>query len=114
MPYWNVSAINGTSFETVYVSTAITVPWLIPLLLFFEFMVIMVSGVVVQNKKIGYSNVPMWGSIAGLITSTTSIMWSVVTYATTETFTLTTLSVNLTVLAITIIFVAWFFLSDMD
>lgn len=113
MPYWNISAINSTNFETLYVSTNYVAPWLMPLVLFFIFSIIFVSGVVGQSKRIGYSNVPMWGAIAGLITTTISFFWSVSsTVIAGQTITLVSLSTIGVCLAVSFAFALWFFLSD--
>lgn len=115
MPYWNITQINGTTFDQAYVGTAVAFPWLFPLLLFFEFCLIFVGGLTIQNRKVGFSNVPMWGSIAGLVTSTTAFLWSVVSATINETsFTLLDLGTIGICISATIGFAAWFIFSDLE
>ena len=115
MPYWNISGINATNYDTLYVTVGTSFPWLMPLVLFFEFMVIMLSGVVTQNRRIGFSNVPMWGTIAGLVTTTSAFFWSVVSAGVNgQVFTLINLSTIVMCIAVSSGFALWFFLSSDD
>ena len=115
MPYWNISMINGTVPDTTYVGVASAVPWLFPALLFFEFMLIFLSGNVVQKNRIGFSNVSMWGAISGLVTTTTAFLWSVVQATILGTnMTLISLWTIGSFLAVTVLFAFWFLMSDLD
>lgn len=115
MGTWNLSIINGTNPETTLVGVSVVAPWIFPAILVFEFMVILLSGVGIQSKRLGFSNVPMWGSIAGLVTTTTAIIWSGVSAAiggtTVSLISLTTLGIWI---AITIGFVFWFLFTDLE
>lgn len=107
MPTYSIDNINSTDLATTYAGISTISPWLFPAILFFEFCVIMFSGVYAQNRKVGFSNIPMWGSIAGLVTTTTAFFWSAVSGI----INLDTIGVCI---GITIGFSLWFFLSDME
>jgi hypothetical protein len=107
MPTYDINAINGTDVATVYGGIANQAPWLFPMVLFFEYVIIMIGGVYAQNRKIGYSNVPMWGAIAGLTTTTSAFFLSIITGV----IDLNSLGICL---AVTIGFAVWFFMSDLD
>lgn len=115
MAYWNVSAINGTTPEQAYVGVAIAAPWMFPLVLFFQFMLILLSGVGIQSRRIGFANVPMWGTIAGLVTTTTGFFWTAMSAvylgSTVPLINIGTIGVCF---AVTIGFAALFFLTDVD
>lgn len=116
MGTWNISLINGTTTAGTYVGVAQAAPWLFPLLLTFEFMVIFIAGLNIQSKRLGFSNVPMWGSIAGMVTTTTAIIWSGVTTVINGTevglIALSTLGVWI---AVTLTFIGWFLIfTDME
>lgn len=64
--------LSNKSIETVLAGVSADVPVLIPMLLFFEFMVLMLVGYSVSRRNAGYSNILAWASIAGLVTSTTA------------------------------------------
>jgi hypothetical protein len=115
MAVYNISSINGTSVDTVYSAIVVLAPWIVPLVLFFEFMLIMLTGIYQQNRRVGFSNVPMWGSIAGLVTTTSAVLLTGVTkYVNGTPLNLVDGSVIGLLLAITIGFTLWFFLSDLD
>lgn len=104
---YNISAINNSDLGNIYAGISGLAPWLFPAILFFEFCVIMFSGVYAQNRKIGFSNIPMWGTIAGMITTTTAFILSAISGI-----------LNLDTIGIcigtTIGFALWFFLSDLE
>lgn len=115
MPYWNLSYINGTSPDTSFVGVAQSAPFLFPALLFFEFMLIFLSGAVRQSNRVGTSNIAMWGSVAGLVTTTTGFMWSVIQATILgSSLTLINLYTIGTCLAVTVLFGFWFLMSDLD
>lgn len=79
MPYWNLTALQNQS--TMYGAAQAMVsayPSFIGYVLFFEFIVIMLTGTYAQSRRIGFSNIFMWGSIAGLITTTSAFTLSAI------------------------------------
>lgn len=104
---YNITAINSTGLDTVYQGIFALNPWLMPTILFFEFIVILLSGVYAQNRRIGFSNVPMWGTIAGLVTTTSGFILTAIS-GVIDPLTLT-LSISVTILCAAI-----FLLTDLD
>jgi hypothetical protein len=107
MVIYDISAINGTSLDVTYTGIITMAPWLSPLILAFEFIIIMLGGVYAQNRRIGFSNVPMWGAIAGLVTTTSAFILTAINGV----VNLETLGI---LIALTIGFAFWFFFQDLD
>lgn len=95
---------NETALDKIFVSIGSQVPVLFPLLLFFEFIIIAVGGTFANQRRIGYSNFPMWASIGSLVTTTTAFILFLIDG-------LIPLSVLGVCVAFTFGFVAWFFFS---
>lgn len=107
MAIYNISSINNTSLDLTYTGIINLNPWITPLVCFFEFIIILLTGVYAQNRRIGFSNVPMWGAIAGLVTTTSAFILSAIEGV----INLETIGV---LIAVTIGFTLWFFLTDLD
>lgn len=93
---------NATRPDLIFTSIASQVPILFPSLLFFEFCIIAIGGTFANQRRVGYSNISMWFSIAGLVTSTTAFILFMVDGL----INMATLGV---VIAVTIASVLWFF-----
>jgi len=103
---YNISSVNATDIATVYSQISSIAPWLFPLFLFFEFSVIFLGGMYGQNRKIGYSNVAMWGTLSGMVTTTSAFFLSAISGI----LNIATISVCL---GVTFLFALWYFLSDL-
>jgi len=111
MTYYNLSAINSTHIDIIYTQIAVQNPWLMPLILAFEFLMIMLSGMGLQSKRIGFNNAPMWGTIAGMVTTVTSFIWSGVSSSGLTLVNLTTIGICF---AVTVGFAILFFFQDLE
>lgn len=100
---------NSTDPTAVLINLAQNVPVLFPMLLVMEFLVIALGGAFSQQRRTGFTNVPQWFSIAGLVTSTTSFILFMVEIGGQHLIPLTTVVVTV---VITFASVFWFFLSD--
>ncbi len=80
------------------------VPILIPLILTAIFLVVLISGFNSQRRREGNGNFPQWFAIAGFLTSIIAIMMGLVEG-------LIAVPTIITVVAITIAGMLWFFLS---
>ena len=74
---WNVSLTsNVTDYGTLAVGISNSMPLLMPLILFFEYALILLVGMGIQSRKIGTGNALMWSTIAGFATTLTAIIWT--------------------------------------
>lgn len=101
---YELNMTNATA-ENLLVQTSQQVQVLFPLILLFEFLVIALFGMYSNKRQTGYSNVPMWMSIAGLVTTTSSFFLYLVPG-------LIPLAVPITTMAITFVCALWFLLSE--
>ena len=95
---------NSTQADQILINMSSQIPLMFPMLLFFEFMVIAIGGSFSNQRRIGYTNIPMWSAIAGLVTSTTAFILFMVDGI----ISIVTLSI---VVAVTLGCVSWFFFS---
>lgn len=98
---------NSTAIDTVLINLSSNVPILFPLLLFFEFCVIAIGGAFATQRRTGFTNIPQWFSIGGLVTTTTAFILFLVN----DLIRLSTLVITCTV---TFAFVLWFMLAGGD
>lgn len=104
---YNLSAINSSSLDLTYSGISTQAPWLFPLLLFFEFGVIFLAGLYAQHRKVNYANVPMWGTIAGMVTTTSAFLYSAISG-------IISIATVGTCIAVTLGFALLFFLLNLD
>lgn len=107
MAIYNISIINSSSLDQTYIGISTLAPWLFPLILLFEFCIILLAGVYAQNRRIGFSNIPMWGAIAGLVTTTSAFLYSAISG-------IISIETIGTSLAVTFGFAIWFLLTNLD
>lgn len=72
MPYSMPGNLTSVEEFIVYESSQIDI--LMPMILTFVFFTIAVSGHYSQERRVGRSNIAMWFSVAGLVTSTGAII----------------------------------------
>lgn len=70
---YNITGINGSSLDTAYVGISAAMPSLFPLLLFFEFLVISLTGAFAHKRLIGGTNLPMWFTMGALTTTISAL-----------------------------------------
>lgn len=102
MPTYNLP--NGTTPDEILGSISTSVPVLPIMLLVFSWFVIFLGGVLRQNTKSGYADLPMWASIASLGCLLLSLVLTVRSG-------FIVLEVLMVVIAVTIFSGVWFFLS---
>lgn len=68
MPMYNFPNVTITGIDKGMKEIFNEVPSYIPMLLLFIFMVVLVGGITSQKKRTGYSDIPMWSTIAGMST----------------------------------------------
>ena len=104
---------NGSQgIESIIGAEAVQVPILVPSILFFIFVIIMGVGFFSQQRRTGAGNLPMWGSIAGLITTTGSFilyLYDNIALQNSVIINIQTITISL---AVTIMFALVFVLSD--
>lgn len=91
-------------FDDVVVDLAGGVPSFVPMLLFFIFSIVMIGGSANQFRRSGTTDVPMWMTMAGLVTTSIALLMTLKDGI----INLPTLSIVLTV---TIASALWLFLS---
>jgi len=95
---------NLTSgIDTALVTTAQSVPSFIIMMLLFVFCVVLIGGYSNQKRRVGYGDLSMWATLAGLTTSVLSLLLSLKGGLING----TTLGI---VFAITILCALWFFI----
>lgn len=108
MPTYNLTGLqNVTTLDGALVGMKTALPQFTAYVLLFEFVVIFLGGIYAQNRRIGFSNIPMWGTIAGLITTVSAFLLSAIS----SSIDLITIIISF---SITLVFALWFFLSDLD
>lgn len=95
---------NETQLDRILVNMSSNIPILFPMLLFFIFIVIALAGAFSNQRRSGYTNIPMWFSISGLVTTTSAFILFLVDG-------LINLATLGTCVALTMAFVLWFFFS---
>ena len=103
-----MSIYEAPSLETGLDGTLVEVIQAVPAfgigILIFIFGVIFLGGIATQKRRSGFADIPMWGLLASLATFLMSLMLTIKE----NMIDLTTLSI---VVAVTILFGLWFFLS---
>ena len=67
---------NG--FDTALTGVATAVPSFIPMLLVFIYFVTLIGGAISQKKRTGVADMPLWSTIAGLMTLVIALPMSIV------------------------------------
>lgn len=98
---------NYSTIEGALIDVSTNMPVLFPTLLFLEFMFILGIGVMSSKKFTGFSNFPMWCSIAGLSTTMSAMFLTSVEG-------IIPVSILIMCLAVTCGSVLWFFMSERD
>ena len=68
MPLYTMPNTTITGIDSGLKSIFSEVPSYIPMFLVFIFMVVLIGGIISQKRKTGYSDIPMWSTIAGIST----------------------------------------------
>ena len=106
---------NVTDIATTAVVVSNTFDNLVPFILVFEFLIIFMLGINAQMKRIAQTNALMWGTIAGLVTSVTAILWTGVSATVNgNSLGIVNTSTIMISLAVTILFAILYFLQDLD
>jgi len=98
---------NSTDITEVIVSIAENVPSLFPMLLLFIYATITLGGAFANQRRVGFTNIPMWLSIGGLVTTTSAFILFIVDG-------LISLAWVGVFVAVTLFSVLWFFFSGED
>lgn len=78
MPYLYDSPNLSGGIDTAIVDVAGGVPTFIPMFLLFVWGVVFFGGIMAQKKRMGYSDVPLWATIAGMATIMVSLPMTLV------------------------------------
>jgi len=74
MAKFNLELGNRTGFDGLIADVSTTVPSFIPFLLAFVFFTIWIVGYRQQRISSGTGDAPLWGTIAGVITSSVALL----------------------------------------
>ena len=103
MPIYTMPTLEGGIDQTL-IEVARTVPSFMIGFLIFIFGTVFISGVLIQKRKSGYSDMPMWAVMASMSTFFVSLLLTIKSG-------LITLEILTIVISVTIISGLWFFLS---
>lgn len=95
---------NGTSPDKILVGVSTSVPAFPIMILVFTYFLIFIGGSVRQNKRFGYSDMPVWAVLASLATLLMALVFTINSG-------MISLQTLLVVVAVTILSAIWYFLS---
>jgi len=76
MPIYNAPNISGNGIDGALSGISQSVSVFVPMLLTFIFFVVFITGYKKQRETTGFADAPLWGTIAGVITSITALLLS--------------------------------------
>lgn len=104
MAKYDFPTLNNTGVDEVLIQTAESVSIFTPMLLAFIFLIVMVTGYRKQRLNTGVGDAPLWGTIAGVVTTLTALILSLGVG-------MVDLSTLVIVIVITIVMAIWLFAS---
>ena len=78
MAKYEFPEMNGTGVDELVVDMAQTINIFVPMLLVFVFFVVWITGYRKQRVSTGVGDAPVWATVAGVVTSITALLLSLV------------------------------------
>lgn len=76
MPTFNAPSMNGTGVDEVLVDVSTSVSAFVPMLLFFVFFVVAITGYRKQKITSGYGDAALWSTLGGVVASMVALILS--------------------------------------
>ena len=76
MPIFNEPNFTGEGLDEALAGVSQSVPIFTPMVLFFVFCIVFITGYKRQRETTGFADAPLWGTIAGVVTSMVALTMS--------------------------------------
>ena len=78
MSLYDMPNFTGSGIDEAFVDISTSVSAFAPMLLFFIFMVVMITGYRKQKSSTGFGDAPLWATLAGIVTTMSALLLTTV------------------------------------